>query len=490
MPEIKPARVLMAVLVLGLAFLAWKGQFTQPTLLEQIQERGHLTIITRISPTTYYQSREGATGLEYDLAKRFADHLGVKLNIIVATDMMQIFQALATRQADIAAAGLTVTDARRKRFRFTAPYMTVHQELIYRVDNGRPSDLGDLDGTLEVLADSSHVDRLEHLKHTKYPDLQWMETSKYSSEEMLYRVWNREVDYTIADSNEFTLNQRFYPELRAAFSISGPQEMAWALPPTKDKSLYEAADKFFADIRVDGTLTHLIEKYYGHLGKFDYVGTRVFLQDVTKKLPRYRHQFVAAAEKYKLDWRLLAAISYQESHWDPKAVSPTGVRGLMMLTQDAAQHIGVANRLDPKQSIWGGARYFALMLDKVPDRITEPVRTWLALAAYNVGYGHLEDARVLTEMQGGNPDAWGDVKKRLPLLSQRRWYTRVEHGYARGWEPVRYVENIRTYYELLRRITDPGQLKTDEAPNARPQPSIPGSDGSGLNLGDQIQSTF
>jgi len=156
-----------------------------------------------------------------------------------------------------------------------------------------------------------------------------------------------------------------------------------------------------------------------------------------------------AAEQTGIDWRLLAAIGYQESHWNPRARSPTGVRGIMMLTQSTMRHLGLKNRLDPRQSIIGGARYIAMMKRRIPDRIPEPDRTWMALAAYNVGFGHLEDARILAQRDGANPDKWVDVKKYLPRLSRRKWYRRTKHGYARGGEPVRYVENIRSYYDIL-----------------------------------------
>jgi membrane-bound lytic murein transglycosylase F len=146
---------------------------------------------------------------------------------------------------------------------------------------------------------------------------------------------------------------------------------------------------------------------------------------------------------------LLAAVGYQESHWDPTATSHTGVRGLMMLTEETARALKVPDRLDPRSSIFGGARYFVWLRNQIPKRILEPDRTWFTLAAYNVGVGHLEYARILTQMHGKNPDAWIDVREHLPLLTQAKGYTRVKRGYARGWEPVRFVENIRGYMDIL-----------------------------------------
>ena len=167
------------------------------------------------------------------------------------------------------------------------------------------------------------------------------------------------------------------------------------------------------------------------------------------RLPRYRDYFRQAERATGTDWRLLAAMAYQESHWDPDAVSPTGVRGMMMLTRHTAGMMEVADRADPVASIVGGARYYKRVLRKVPKRIAEPDRTWLAVAAYNLGYGHVEDARILTQSQGASPDSWEQVRTRLPLLSDEKWHRRVQRGYAPGEQAVAYVDNVRRYYEIL-----------------------------------------
>jgi membrane-bound lytic murein transglycosylase F len=163
-----------------------------------------------------------------------------------------------------------------------------------------------------------------------------------------------------------------------------------------------------------------------------------------------------------IDWRLLAAIGYQESHWRSHAVSPTGVRGIMMLTQATAKYVDIENRMDPESSINGGARFYARQTERLPDTVSEPDRTWMALAAYNVGYNHLKDARQIVEWQGGDPDTWVDMSKALPLLARQKWYSRVQYGYARGWEPVLYVNNIRRYYNIMRWLTDHDQTIEEE----------------------------
>jgi membrane-bound lytic murein transglycosylase F len=261
-------------------------------------------------------------------------------------------------------------------------------------------------------------------------------------------VLDETIDYTITDSIELNLNRRFKTELAIAFTVGEQQQLAWALPKNDDYSLFTEVVNFFGQQQQAGKIAQLIDQYYGHVDDFDYVGARTFMKAAQTELEKYKPLFEEAAGD-ELDWRLLAAMGYQESHWDPKAKSHTGVRGIMMLTLETAKQLGVESRLDPKQSIAGGAKYFKMMLDRLPERIQEPDRTWMALAAYNIGYGHLEDARILTERQGGDPDKWIDVKQRLPMLKQKKYYKQTRFGYARGDEPVDYVTNIRRYYDVL-----------------------------------------
>ncbi|WP_126454130.1 membrane-bound lytic murein transglycosylase MltF [Sulfuriflexus mobilis] len=418
-------------------------------LLEQIKQDGVLYVATRNSATTYYEGPEGKTGFEYDLVSSFADELDVEVKFITPSNLADIISMVSRNEVHLAAAGLTITEPRQHWVRFTPPYQEITQQLVYRMGSKRPRTIKDLQGRhLEVVANSSHVDQLEDLQ-AAHPDLKWMENAELDSDELLNLVWEQIIDFSIADSNEVTLNQRFYPELRVAFDISEPQPLAWALPKSEDNSLYQAASDFVRRMKDSGELNTLIERYYGHLEKFNYVGTRTYLKHIQLRLPRYQPTFELAADKHELDWRLLAAIGYQESHWDPNARSPTGVRGIMMLTLPTAEYLGVKNRIDPAQSIQGGSTYIANLIDRLPEQIQEPDRTWFALAAYNVGLGHLEDARIITEIRGGNPDLWSDVKESLPLLSRRKWYQKTKHGYARGREPVHYVENIRSYYDIL-----------------------------------------
>lgn len=436
---------------------------SRPSALDQILEQNQLIVITRNGPTTYYVGPNGPTGFEYELAKRFSVYLGVELNVVVPPNFSDILPLTALGDAHLAAAGLTVTEKRKEKVRFGPVYQEITPQLVYRSGSVRPKSLADLEGMLEVVAGSSHEEQLLELQD-EYPDLVWLANRNDNTEELLGMISSQLIEYTIADSNELSVNRHFYPEVKPAFDISPPEQLAWAFPISEDNSLFDAAITFFNKIKANGTLEQLVERYYGHIEKFDYVGTRRYQSHVEQRLPRYRQIFMEAANSTGMDWRLLAAIGYQESHWDPDAISPTGVRGLMMLTRAAAKDLDIEDRRDPEQSIRGGAEYLARMLQRIPERVPEPDRTWLALAAYNVGLGHLEDARILTQKNKGDPDRWVDVKKNLPLLSKKKWFQQTRYGYARGREPVRYVENIRTYYDILAWLTERETTREGAAP--------------------------
>jgi membrane-bound lytic murein transglycosylase F len=424
---------------------------SEPALnkLDQIKTRGELRVLSRYSPTTYFLRDKEFSGFEYELSQGFADYLGVKLTMIVPDNLASMLSMLQQGQADIAAAGLTVTKDREKIIQFGPVYQEVTQQLVYRQGNPRPRNLNYIqDGILEVVANSSHVEQLKQLQQD-HPNLTWIANKDLDSNHLLELVQLELIDYTIADSNEFLANRRRFPELLTAFDISEPQTLAWAMTLSEDNSLAEQVEQFFGELSASGELDKLLEKYYGYVKRFDYVDTRAMHRKIKTHLPVYQSLFQEAAELYQFDWRLLAAISYQESHWSPDAVSSTGVKGMMMLTKATAKRMGIGDRSNPRESIFAGAAYLNTLKKALPERIEEPDRTWLALAAYNIGLGHLEDARVLTQQNNKNPDSWIDVKQHLPLLAKKKWYSQTKYGYARGAEPVRYIENIRRYYSIL-----------------------------------------
>ncbi len=424
-----------------------------PSILDQIKALGELRVVTRDGPLTFYAGPKEPRGIEYELARGFAARLGVNLRISVEDRFSQLLPDVGSGKAHIAAAALTVTAPRKDLVSFGPAYETVEQKVIYRRGAKRPHAVGDLvGGRIEVLAGSADAALLTKAR-AKHPELAWREDPKATIDELVRRVAEGIIDYTIVPSNTFALLQHSYPEAQAAFALTGAEQIAWAVPKGA-KRLREQIAAYFAEIEATGELERIIDRYSFASRDFDYVGSRAFLRHIESRLPNYRPYFEEAQRETGIDWRLLAAISYQESHWNPEAVSPTGVRGLMMLTDKTADMMEVADRDVPHDSVLGGARYFRRVLDKIPDRIASPDRLWLAVAAYNLGFGHLEDARIITETQGANPDRWDQVRKRLPLLERKGWYSRVKHGYARGSVATEYVDNVRRYFELLNWMAD------------------------------------
>ncbi len=436
--------------------LLFGGCVEEPSTLERVQEEGVLRVITRNSPATYFQDRNGETGFEYELVKRLARELDVELQIETADNLDQLFARLGQPKGPVlAAAGLVASAGRQQLARFSVPYLEVTPQVVYRHGQPRPSRPQELLGKrILVLKGSSHAEQLAELK-AQMPELDYQESAEVEVVDLLRMVDEGQIDLTLVDSNELAMNQVYFPNVRVAFDLGDTQPLGWAVAPGEDTSLLEAANAFLRRAQENGSLKRLTERYYGHVDVLGYVGAYTFAKHLQERLPRYEKHFRQAALEEGVDWRLLAAMGYQESLWQPTATSKTGVRGLMMLTLRTAQAMGVSNRLDPKQSIDGGAKYIAKIKRELPDSIAEPDRTWFALAAYNVGGGHLEDARKLTEAEGLNPNKWLDVQKILPRLAQKQWYSKTRYGYARGGEPVHFVRNIRRYYDILSWVTQP-----------------------------------
>ncbi|MEA3241047.1 MAG: membrane-bound lytic murein transglycosylase MltF [Pseudomonadota bacterium] len=409
---------------------------------------GKLTVLIRNIPTVYYEGPQGKMGFEYDLVKAFADHLGLELKLKVVDSVTDVLKAIENGEADLAAAGLTRTDKREMRFLFGPDYFTVQQQVIGNRSHPYPKKAEELSAyDLVVLKNSSYVEQLRDLQ-LQYPKLHWQETDEYSTDQLLEQVWLGKLPCTTADSNILAINRRYFPELIAAFPISEEQSLAWIINK-KHKKLKIELSKWFSDIKKSGRLAELKDRYYGCIEIFDYVDIKVFTRRINSRLPSIQEYFQKYAEQYDLPWTILAAKAYQESHWETNAVSPTGVKGIMMLTLPTAKALGITNRLDPKQSIKGGAHYLRQLLDRVPESIPEKQRLAFAMAAYNVGMGHIYDARKLARKLGKDPDSWKNIKSVLPLLSRKKYYKTLPHGYARGYEPVRYVDRIFNYHNIL-----------------------------------------
>ena len=424
---------------------------------------GEVVFLTLRGPTTTQKvpragksEEDSQTGFEHDLATLFARELGAMPKFIVLPSYQKLLEAMREGRGHIAAAGLTPNFELRQQFAFGPSYKIVQNQLIYRSADAKPRSMKDALGKrISVIAETPGHDLLRELTGD-FPGIALDVIAQDSDpEDLLKRVESAQSDFALIDNYAFLVAKRVHPDLAIAFSVGRENKVAWAFAPQVDFNLQQSALLFFDNIRNNGTLARLLDRYYGHTNRIQAIDAEGILSKMQTVLPKLRPFFHEAQQVTGIDWRLLAAVGYQESHWDALATSPTGVRGLMMLTEDTADRMDVKNRLDARESILGGARYLLTLRDVVPMRIQEPDRTWLALAAYNQGYGHLEDARILTQRMKLDADAWLDVRKAYPKLREPEIYETLKHGFARGDEAVQFVENIRNYADILLKLEKP-----------------------------------
>ncbi len=411
----------------------------------------HLDILMRNAPTTFFYDQDNKpAGFEFDLLRSFAKDHGYKINVIVKDSVSEVLGDILSGRGDMAAAGLTKT-AGRNRALFTGPaYLRVKEQVVCRYGL-RPQNVSGLEGLkLEVIAKSSYEETLKNLKAV-HPRLEWKTHKGYTTEHIFERLESKKIDCTVADSHIVAINRRYYPHLTVPFSISGDEQLTWYFPKTAaGYSLMRETNLWFQSFQHSDEFKMIKERYFGHIVKYDYVDTARYHSRIKHRLPKYRSSFQRGGKKYGIDWRLLAAQAYQESHWNPKAKSPTGVRGMMMLTLSTAKELGVTNRLNYRHSIEGGAKYMQQLLQRIPGEVAGTRdRYKFALAGYNIGMGHLYDAIRLGKKLGIDPYTWRNLKTVLPKLSERKYYKQLRYGYARGSEPVRYVTRIQNYYDIL-----------------------------------------
>lgn len=416
--------------------------------LHKIKESGVITVITRNNAHCYYIYREKAMGFEFDLAKAFSEHLGVELKVITPT-WDGLFDALNKEEGDFIAASMTITPSRQAQADFSHEYLSVQQKALVYSGNYKIRSIEDLAGkTVHVRRGTSYEERLHELvenglnvKVRLYEDT--------PTEEFISMVADREIEVTIADSNIALLNRRYYPDIKIAFPIEEPESLGWAVKKGELRFLGEI-NRFLNKIKKNGLLDRIYNKYYANVEIFDYIDLKKYHERLETRLPTYKDLIRKTARKHGFDWRLIAAIIYQESHFDPNAKSFTGVEGIMQLTQDTAEEMGIRDRLDPKQSITGGVKYLRKLYKRYAEA-KDPDRLLITLASYNVGHRHILDAQKIAREMNLNPQSWSSLEQVLPLLRYPKYYKKTRHGYARGTEPVRYVHRILTYYDILKR---------------------------------------
>ena len=422
------------------------------TLLEKIKAKKQLDVIILNSLTVYYVGADRKLGFEYELVESFANFIDVDLNLSVVYNINEALQMSKSNIGDITVAGLSITKERQKEFNFGPRYYRVQEQFICNSRMHRngtfPKDFIDLAGLNIVIGKDTSYETSLYAELQEHEGIELNITTAYSTEQLLEFAHKGKIDCTVADSNIFMINQRYYPNLSRAFVLGEPKSLAWILRKG-DNSLNKALYEWFNIYEDSGKFAELKDFYYSFLNLFDYYDNKIFTQRLKKRLPKYKKYFQEAGKKYNIPWELLAAQSYQESHWNPKAKSYTGVRGMMMLTRVTAKQLGVKNRLNAKESIFGGAKYIAKLEKRFDKKIEGKSRWAFALAAYNIGMGHIHDAQNLARKLNKNPYSWKDVKAILPLLSTKKYYKKLKYGYARGQEPVNYVNAIVNYTNIM-----------------------------------------
>lgn len=413
-----------------------------------------LVVLTRPGELTYSLSAANeASGFEHDLARQLARDLGIHSRFVLAANDEEIRRRLARGEAHMAAAWQVAPGD--PELRAGIPYFRSRNLLVTHEAHLPVTSPGDLAGrTVGVVAGSRQEAALKELQETPV-EVVIDARAGQTEVDLLEAVANFRLEAALVNNAEFAIGSNYYPELQHSLVIGPERSIVWLFAPGVDEALIARANDFLARAQSNGEMERLRDRYFGHIDRLSPLQASRFIERMATVLPRYRALFEEAQRVTGIDWRVLAALAYQESQWDPLATSPTGVRGMMMLTADTADALGVGNRLDAAQCIRAGARYLADLRDALPISVGEPDRLWLAIAAYNLGMGHMNAARQIARTQNTDPDSWYAMKRVLPLLAKERYYSRLKSGKGRGGEAVIMTENVRLYADILARHVRP-----------------------------------
>jgi membrane-bound lytic murein transglycosylase F len=455
------ARRALALAAVALAAACGQTELPAP------QDAKTLVVVVRPGPGSWFPGPDGTPqGLDHDLVDRFARERKLPLTIVTVSDASALIDRVVAGDAHIGIGGLYRPPGAKPvppqegrthpPLIWTLGYETAEPVVVSTREGFRPRAFRDLAGASVAYVEGSGLESAFAPIRREHPEIAWTPMKLPSADALLALVDEGKVDYAVVSSIDAAIGRNIYLDVEVAFPIGGRRELAWAVDG-RQSALALELDAFLAEVRRDGTLARLTERYFAPRGEVTRVDAGAFLEQVRSALPRWRPMFVAAQEATGIEWRLLAAIAYQESKWDPTATSETGVRGFMQITEDTARRLGITDRLDARQSVLAAARYIKDLKDRLPKRIVEPDRTWIALAAFNIGLGHLEDARIQAQRDKLDPDRWRDVRRSLPLLALPEYYEKARLGYARGGMPVAFVDRVRAYYDILLRFEAPHQ---------------------------------
>ena len=425
------------------------GCSKESSKLKQIKSNGILRIALVADPPHYFPNKVKERGYDFELVSHYATSIDVELEIVKTNTSNEIIFLLNQGKVDIGILGSS-PEFDQKNIENVVTYNNSKWYVIgNRANRQLPKSIDSIEPNTMIVANGSNASFMLHSIGEDYPSLLWDELKNTNVRSILERINENHSKISIISEDIYAYYQYLFPETKKIFVLPIKYPSRWLVKNNNNLSFLYSINSFFNKYKQNGKLEKIGKTYYEHLSAFDYVDIRYYLKRINKKLPKYKKYFVEAAKNSALDARIIAAVSYQESHWNRKARSPTGVRGMMMLTLDTAKRVGVKNRLNAKQSIFGGAKYLKILYESFSNTIEEPDRLWFTLAAYNIGLGHVEDARTITKSQGDNPNSWIDVEKHIPKLSQKKWYKKTRHGFARGYEPIEFVRRVRRYYDIL-----------------------------------------
>lgn len=419
--------------------------------LEQIKAKGKLTALTGYSYNSYFLYRGTPLGYEYELLKRFCDHLGVKLEIKLVQDMTKVYEKLNKGEGDIVADNLIITGTQKNLVSFSNPYITTRQVLVQKKSSSPIRDILSLENkSILVRKNSPFALRLQNIRLETGINFRIDQVDgAVETEELIKMVSSGDIEYTVADEHTASFLSKQYNNIDIHTPVGMSQQIGWAMRPDAE-NLRNEVNAWMANMKKRASWYNLYNKYFGtYLSPKKKVNCSR-ISTCNNRISPYDKLIMTASKKGGWDWRLITSIVYQESRFNPKARSWAGASGLMQLMPLTAEYFGVKELESPAESILGGLKYLNWLDKYWQEKIVDKEeRIKFILASYNAGQEHVADARRLALKYGKNPDSWKEVSEYLLLKSSSRYYKDpiVRYGYCRGEEPVKYVEEILSRYE-------------------------------------------
>jgi membrane-bound lytic murein transglycosylase F len=427
------------------------GRPDHPRTLEEIVKSGYIRVLTRNNDTSFFIYRGHRMGFDYELGKKLAQKLGIRVDMIITNGWQDMLPALLRGEGDVIAAEVTVTDARKKQVLFAQPWAHTREVVLWKDGSPPIEKAEDLSGKqVHVRRGSTYYQTLVALNETlantgKPAAIIKLVPEDTETDSILQSVSKGEYVYTVADELLANIHTTYWPNLVVGPAISPDREIAWAVRP-RDVKLKATIDQLLRELKRKPDFNILKTKYFEAERSFNKARKDKFYASETGTLSPYDPLVRKYAEAHSFDWRLVAAQIYQESHFDPRRKSWVGALGLFQIMPATARSLGISDPTDPEQSIKGGLKYMEQLSDHYKDVVDPIERYRFALAAYNTGFGHVDDARHLSRGDGRDSTRWREVAPYLLKLSNRQYAQKARFGYCRGMEPVDYVRHIDERY--------------------------------------------